>query len=260
MNRAERKRQAKLDEKLLQRGIDSASQDAEPIAAMARQLHASLETALDKHNIDPAVRLLHTKVEATLEATRALPIACKRGCSHCCHSWVSAPAPEVLYLAKRIRAHMPQMERVTSAHAATRNQDTIARKRNPVPCPLLEQDICTLYGLRPIACRFAASADAGICLRVFRQGSAEAIPSPVRNLRGRGAYQIALAVALKGAGLPHAYYELNAALARALSREDAEAAWLSGEDIFLDVQRDPSDVFAHPQTALIYTMAFGERP
>jgi hypothetical protein len=155
---------------------------------------------------------------------------------------------------------MPQMERVTSAHAATRNQDTIARKRNPVPCPLLEQDICTLYGLRPIACRFAASADAGICLRVFRQGSAEAIPSPVRNLRGRGAYQIALAVALKGAGLPHAYYELNAALARALSREDAEAAWLSGEDIFLDVQRDPSDVFAHPQTALIYTMAFGERP
>src|SRR4051812_44047301 len=108
MNRADRKRQAKLDERLLQRGIDSASQDAEPIAAMARQLHALLESARDRHNIDAPVRFLHTKVEATLDATRTLPIACKKGCSHCCHSWVSAPAPEVLYLAKRIRARIPQ--------------------------------------------------------------------------------------------------------------------------------------------------------
>jgi hypothetical protein len=111
-----------------------------------------------------------------------------------------------------------------------------------------------------MACRFAASVDAAICLRVFREASAEAIPGPARNLRGRSAYQIALGVALRAAGLPHAYYEFNAALARALSREDAEAAWLSGEDIFFDVPRDPTDVFAHPQTRMIYTMAFGERP
>jgi hypothetical protein len=71
---------------------------------------------------------------------------------------------------------------------------------------------------------------------------------------------MALTVALKGAALPYAYYELNAALACALSRDDAEAAWLSGEDIFANVQRDPSDVFAHPQAAMIYSMAFGERP
>jgi hypothetical protein len=260
MNSADRKRQAKLDEKLLQRGIDSASQDAEPIAAMVRQLHALLEGAREKGNIDAPVRFLHTKVEATLAATRALPVACKRGCSHCCHSWVSAPAPEVLYIAKRLRAGMPQRERVADASAATRNQDVIARKRNPVACPMLKEDSCSLYELRPMACRFAASADAAICLRVFHEASAEAIPSPVRNLRGRGAYQIALGVALKAAGLPHAYYEFNGALARALSREDAEAAWLSGEDIFLDVQRDPTDLFAHPQAGMIYTMAFGERP
>jgi len=259
MNRAERKRQAKLDEKLLQRGIDSASQDAEPIAAMARQLHGLLEGAREKANIDAPVRFLHSKVEATLEATRALPVACVKGCSHCCHSWVSAPAPEVLYIAKALRAGMPQRARVASAFAATKNLDVLTRKRHPVACPLLEQDLCSLYGLRPMACRFAASGDAAICLRVFREASAEAIPSPVRNLRGRGAYQIALGVALRGAGLPHAYYELNAALNRALSRDDAEAAWLSGEDIFFDVQRDPSDILQHPQAAMIYSMAFGER-
>jgi len=196
---------------------------------MARQLHALLEGARKKGNIDAPVRFLHMKVEATLEATRALPIACKKGCSHCCHSWVSAPAPEVLYIAKRVRG-MPQRARVADAFAAARNQDVIARKRNAVACPMFEQDICRLYELRPMACRFAASADAAMCLRVFRQASAEAIPSPSRNLRGRGAYQIALAAALKAAALPPAYYEFNAALARALSREDAETAWLSGED------------------------------
>jgi hypothetical protein len=260
MNRAERKRQAKLDEKLLQRGINSASQDAEPLAAMARQLHGLLEGAREKGNVDALVRFLHAKVEATLEATRALPVACKKGCSHCCHSWVSVPAPEVLYIAKRLRAGMMQRERVAAAFAATRNQDVTARKRNPAPCPILEQDVCSQYEVRPMACRFAASVDAAICLRVFREGSPEAIPGPARNLRGRSAYQIALGVALRAAGLPHAYYEFNAALARALSREDAEAAWLSGEDIFFDVPRDPTDVFAHPQTGMIYTMAFGERP
>ena len=38
------------------------------------------------------------------------------------------------------------------------------------------------------------------------------------HLKGRGAYEIALSLALKHVGLPHYYYELNAALTRALER------------------------------------------
>ncbi len=257
MNRAERRQQTKNDERILARGIDPASQDAAPMAAMARQLHEHLEQAKHHANIDPAVRFLHAKVEATLEATKALPIACKQGCSHCCHSWVSAPAPELLFVAKRIRTRAADVERLKTTYAAAKDLDVPERKRNPIPCPMLVADLCTIYQWRPMACRFAASADAAICARSFLKGSAEAIPSPVRNLRGRAAYQMALAIALRYAGLPHHYYELNAGLSRALEREDAERAWLKGEDIFAGVRRDPTDLLAHPQAEMLYREAFG---
>lgn len=134
--------------------------------------------------------------------------------------------------------------------------DAAARMRTPVSCPMLENDLCTIYESRPLVCRFAASANEAICRRVFREASGENIPTPLRNLKGRGAYVMALALALRRASLPHHYYEFNAALARALERDDSERAWLRGEDIFADVGRDPTDVLSHLQAPILYHQAF----
>ena len=38
---------------------------------------------------------------------------------------------------------------------------------------------------------------------------------------------------------------------------DAERAWLSGEDVFLDVRRDPNDIWAEQTSRLLYKHAFG---
>jgi cyclopropane-fatty-acyl-phospholipid synthase len=57
-------------------------------------------------------------------------------------------------------------------------------------------------------------------------------------------------------GLPHYYYELNAALTRALERADAESAWLGGEDVFFDVRRDPHDVSTDTVSRQLYKFAF----
>jgi hypothetical protein len=259
MNRAERRQQAKEDAKRLIRGIDPRSEDAEPTAAMARQLLTLFEDAKREGDIDPAVKYLHTKVEATLASTKEINVACGKGCAHCCHTWVSAPAPEILFLAKRIlRGEGSSAKRIPIAHLRTKNMDPPSRMRTPLPCPLLDGDICSVYPLRPIACRFASSANAAICARTLIQGGSEPIPTPVVHLRGRGGYQIALAIALKSAGLPHHFYEFNAAMTRALETSDAESSWLSGEDVFFDVRRDPIDVIAHPQAQLMYRQAFGK--
>jgi hypothetical protein len=259
MNRAERRQQGKEDAKRLVHGIDPRTQDAEPTAAMARQLLTLFEEAKRGGNIDPAIRYLHAKVEATLAGTKEIKTACKKGCAHCCHTWVSAPAPEVLFLAKRIlqRKEGQAVESVHKAHLRTKDMDPSSRKLHPLPCPLLAGDICSVYELRPIACRFASSADSAICARTLIEGGDEPIPTPMVHLRGRGGYQIALAIALKNAGLPHHFYEFNAALTRSLETKDAEKAWLAGDDIFFDVRRDPTDVLAHPQAQLMYRQAFG---
>jgi hypothetical protein len=259
MNRAERRQQAKEDAKRLVHGIDPRAQDAEPVAAMARQLLTLFEEAKDAGNIDPAVRFLHAKAEATIDSTKGITLACKKGCAHCCHTWVSVPAPEILFLAKRLKQRQDgaAAERIQQADGRTKGLDPAARKKHPNPCPMLDRDICSVYELRPIACRFASSANAAICARTLIEGGSEPIPSPVVHIRGRSGYQIAMAIALKYAGLPHHFYEFNAAMARAIEVKDADRSWLKGNDIFSGIQRDPTDVIAHPQAQMIYRRAFG---
>jgi hypothetical protein len=204
------------------------------------------------------VKYFHGKVEATLKGARDVRLACAKGCSHCCHAWVSATAPEVLFLAKLIRTRgETAIEKVRAAHLATGDYDFTVRDRHPHPCPLLEADLCTVYESRPAACRFAVSVDAAACARVLRQLLPGTIPTPMRHLKARGVYEMAMVIALRHAGLSHRYYEMNAALTRALSREDAEDAWLGGEDVFFGLRLDPNDALANRTTQLIYREAFG---
>src|SRR5258705_8310111 len=146
MNRAERRRQDKDDDKRLKSGIDPESHDPQPTAAMARQMHALLETAKHDKNIEPVVRFLHAKVDATVQGG-TIRVDCKKGCSHCCHAWVSATIPEVLFLAKLIRkrAAASLNDNVRRAHAATRDYDFVARGKHPQACPMLDQDLCSVY-------------------------------------------------------------------------------------------------------------------
>jgi Fe-S-cluster containining protein len=257
LNRAERKRQTKEDEKLLARGIDPKSTSANATVAMARQLYALLERAKEEGNLTPAVAYLQSKVNATLNGLRDVPVACRKGCAHCCHVWVSVTAPEAIYISKQVRQRaQPILDRVKTAHLKTRDFQFGGQGRPPVPCPLLSENLCSIYEFRPTACRFAASENAAICERSYRL-SHEQIPTPLTHLRGRGTYAVALACALRRATLPYAAYEFNAALTRALEREDAEAAWLGGEDIFAGILREPADPFLQPPAQAIYQHAFG---
>jgi Fe-S-cluster containining protein len=258
MNRADRKRQAKLDEKLVLKGLDADTTDPTTTAAMARQLCALFEKALDSGDIDAPVKFLHMKVTQTLAAV-PIEVACGRGCTHCCNGWVSVTAPEILYAAKRVREKGEELAaRVMSVHEATKAYSMAERPKHPHPCAMLSDGACGLYEARPSACRFASSMNASACERVFRLLQDDTIPSPMRHVRARERYQIALTTALVQAGLPHRFYDLTAGLARALSREDAEEAWLKGEDVFAGVAMDPTDVMHKESTQFVMRQAFGQ--
>jgi Fe-S-cluster containining protein len=257
MNRAERKRQAKEDEKRLRHGIDPELKDPAPTAAMARQLFALFEEAKREGSVEAAMKFLYAKVTATL-AAQPIAVACARGCSFCCNGWVSATAPEILFVGRRVRAGGEALAaRVAQAQAATEAFTLAERPNHPHPCPILEDHACSLYESRPFVCRLAASMDAKACERVIRLLAPETIPSPLRNLKTRELYEIAMTTALLRAGLPHRYYDLTGGLGRVLAREDAEAAWLAGEDIFDGVAMDPTDVMTKGNAQLVYRSAFG---
>jgi Fe-S-cluster containining protein len=262
MDRADRRRRAKEDAHILTRGIDPASNDPAPTAAMARMSYSLIEASKKISNIDLPVEFLYSKITSTIGQLRNIPIACKKGCAHCCYIWVSATAPEIIYISKIIRRRGDgAIARVIAANEATKDFDIYARKQHPTPCPMLNENACSIYDSRPGACRLAVSTDAEICARSYRNITDEYIPTPPLFSMGQTNYATAFCCALKHARLPVHAYEFNAGLVRALETVDCERAWLAGEDIFSGVQRDSAgDFFADGPVRWMYTHAFQVAP
>jgi Fe-S-cluster containining protein len=263
MSEANRRRAAIAALKQLGPAIEiGPSMNPEPAVAMTRHLHILFEAAKQQGDIDPAIKFLHSKIDATIHGMGQLGIACKRSCSHCCNIWVSAFAPELLFVAKLIRGrHDQTAERVRVAHEHTKDFGFDVRDKHPYPCPILQEDICSLYESRPSACRLAASADATVCERSYRHLANENIPVPAEYHWGRGVFATVLVVALKRSNLPFVAYDLNAGLTRALDVPNAEQSWLSGKDIFAGVMRESNvDFFSATQPQTLYKLAFGEGP
>ncbi len=256
MDRNQRRLAKKQAPKAVAGGIDPSALNEFIVAELARQIHGHLGRAKQSFSVDETLEYLFSKIDLTVKGMADIPIACGRGCSHCCNIWVSATAPEVLFLAKRLSSRVGA--RVREAHEITKSFSHEQRPYNPHPCPLLEADKCSVYQDRPLFCRLASSADAEICRRSYTNLTDENIPTPMMYIVGRDAYSTALSVALKGAGLSHVCYELNSALQLALNTPDAERAWLSGEDIFAAAltQEDAVPFEESPGHAMLYEMVF----
>ena len=183
-----------------------------------------------------------------------IPLACGKGCSFCCRMWVDATPPEVLYTVKK----MPPEQR-QQAHASGRTglrQTSGASffdrcgKVNP-PCPLLDDEgACSVYELRPIACRTLVSTNVDDCRMTFMEGSDLGFPSPDVWFTLRDSYNTALEGALIHSGLAYQARELNDSLRIALTTPDAEARWLSGADDFAAAPMSPAPpLFEQPALA-----------
>jgi Fe-S-cluster containining protein len=255
-------RQLQNDKRRIANGIDPESEDPELIVAMARALSALFKEATRAGNVDAAVTLLYNTIDATLCHFSDVPaVACKKGCSHCCHIWVSVTAPEVLHIAKIVgQRSKTAIEKVRLASEHTKNYDFNTRYHHPYPCPLLEDHACSIYDVRPEVCRFAASVDAEICDRTYHKITNEGVPIPVPYVMGRDLSSIAMAAGLRHANLPYHTYEFSTALRRALETDNAEQRWLAGEDIFAGIHRDVEDIFEHSMAHFIYDRAFSTAP
>jgi hypothetical protein len=235
-------------------GLDVVRPNAGQAVALMRVLHAELERARRLGSVAPLMEFLYAHLALTLSRIGSNGLACGRGCSYCCTSWVTASAPEVLYAMTTV-PHVRQATILETA-AGTRSRTQAERLRMVTPCPLLEDGRCTVYPARPLVCRTAVSRDAHACQRVYETFSGETIPADIAYGGVKGVYGLALAGAIKRAGLKPFFYEYNAALAAALVPE-AETAWLSGRDIFNGVQHDPQgEMFASDWNVQLYRAAF----
>jgi Fe-S-cluster containining protein len=228
------------------RGLDlraSGSDQSWAVIAATRILLDVLEGKAPTRASNAAKRA-HEFFETSLKNnTSPEKIECAKGCAFCCHVTVAATAPEVLLVANYIREHHKEdlaavLERVRAADQQTRGLSSYQRAVKQIPCALLKEGACTVYGVRPGPCRGFTSTSKRACEQGFNGDQNAPVHTPAVWTNVRNAHMQALWAALAAAELPVERYEFHHALLVALETPDAEARWLKGEDIFASVARE----------------------
>lgn len=187
--------------------------------------------------------LVTTALESTQFADEALAIvneeyrptiACREGCAYCCRKpGVLVTVPEIL----RIGAHLRETLDARGRDELTaRTADYVARLQgrhfndptaDSVPCPLLVDERCTVYEVRPLVCRGFNSTSAEACREAH--GSAERlIPMFAIFKDVTDGTTVGVAQQLKRAGLGQAVMDLGTALSIALAYPDAAETVVRG--------------------------------
>jgi Fe-S-cluster containining protein len=134
-------------------------------ALLREQKNATSAAELGKK----AMAATSTLVNNLLSQAPAGSVACRAGCAHCCHQRVGVTVPEALaILGHLIETRTPEAladvrRHVEHAHERTRGLSREQRNSPEYPCPFLEGSECSIYGVRPLACRGVHSTDEHAC-------------------------------------------------------------------------------------------------
>ena len=225
-------------------------QDNSPLAFFSAMHGAFTEVISHRHGqrnlVEGLLSIAFSSFDGNVEiqAESQPKIDCSQGCAACCRLRVVASAPEVLLIAKFVRAKAPSflergldlVQRIAEADADTRGLSEAERAQRKRRCPFIFKGACTIYPVRTLACRGHASHDRRACAGAIA-GDDTVIPISQPHLMVRSIVQNAMQSALLDHGYAWGLYELNHALHLALTDDSTtddgiEARWLNGEDVF----------------------------
>jgi hypothetical protein len=223
------------------RGV-TAEPDLVEMAALVWLLKDAIESEPVRGR---STRLVSLVAEMHDRANRRGPawkeLACKKGCFLCCDLYVSASAPQIFAIADYLREQSPDLPgataRIETTDARTRGLDIDGRSNNRTMCGLLVDGLCSVYPVRPPACRAYCSLSLAAC-EAGARGETDDIPIPGYTHLIRGAFDQALWTVLSRKGLSYQGYELNHAVLVALGDETLEDRWYAGENVFAAVAVD----------------------
>ncbi len=207
-----------------------AAEPMPPVQEFASQ--AVRETLGRSSDVDACMALV-SRINGLLEqaagqlAQGDAPLACRKGCSFCCHLTVMVMPHEAIALFRYLQSRMPDAlagpvrmrlrERAASPAAA------------PRACAFLVAGECAAYEARPSACAAYHSLSKARCEQSFQN---PALPSGTVVLRSLQAVTAGLedgvSAALAAQGLSPVRMELHAAVAALLAKPALIARWRAG--------------------------------
>jgi hypothetical protein len=122
-----------------------------PVETRARLLNQAIASSSRSQGI----MWLRRSTDVMLKAAAGV-VACKDGCSHCCHIDVTVAESEAALIGKAIDR---QPDRTAGVHINDIDTQAYQRRFFGVPCPFLENSRCSIYEHRPLSCRRHVSLD-----------------------------------------------------------------------------------------------------
>ena len=167
-----------------------------------------------------------------------LPVACRTGCAWCCHQDVDVSIPEAILIARRrAAAHCPGGRPSGAPAHRPAPIRVVGRARAGLPCPLLsEEKTCSVYAVRPFACRTLLSSDALRCedaLKSAVSGKADVYMKSYGVLQLVGcAHRAGINAITRELGLQHDDVSLVSALSQISDDKDTVERWMAGARVF----------------------------
>jgi Fe-S-cluster containining protein len=163
------------------------------------------------------------------------PLHCKKACSYCCRKpGVLVSVPEFLRILHHVNEEFDEeavsalRERSAEYAAQVHGRDLHRPSNESVPCPLLVDDVCSVYDARPLVCRGYNSASVEACRRAHTD-AAVLVPifAPLKDVTDGAT--VGMAQRLRAAGLSDAMVDLGTALHTALEADTGVESILRGE-------------------------------
>ncbi|MEX3917855.1 YkgJ family cysteine cluster protein [Paraburkholderia sp. BR10872] len=221
--------------------ITQMMSEATSLAQEESEALTRLLTAPTSEPVAQKVIAFYRRMDARMgEATE--PIACAAGCSYCCYYHVLVTGAEAITLAEHVdRLPEPRRTEVRKAIEQTATRvSAMAREeylRTNVPCAFLNGGRCSVYSVRPTACRGFHSRDASVCEEAFDNPLSDPPNQydPAREAVKIGFKNAVLAAQFR-AGADATSYEMHGAVAEALKNGSSTKRWRSGKLSFPTVK------------------------
>ncbi|MFA6289043.1 MAG: YkgJ family cysteine cluster protein [Opitutaceae bacterium] len=210
-----------------------------------RHMEQHLQSVTEPAAMIMALRRGMKELDRTCEETPAkvlATVACRAGCSHCCHGPVDVQAHEVFFAAEHIQLNFSPdelagvIERTAARRARIAGLSSDDRDRVRQPCALLHADgRCSIYQGRPEACRVHHTSDAAACEAHAADPSVDLDPVYIPVLRARMfAVMIGMDEAIEAAGFDDRSYDFGSALHEALTNSLCRVLWMRRKHAFPD--------------------------
>jgi len=218
----------------------------DPRAATKFALDSTTNTLKRGTDVDSCVALaekLDRNVDAAMTHAReslGAPIACRAGCSFCCHVRVEVLAHEAIALFRFLKSQIPgEQARAVAAKveanadrvaAMTPEQHTAAR----IQCAFLVDGRCSAYRARPLPCAGFHSLQVSECERAFGDTAADLtsqIPMVGEIKDMEAATVVGIRQALRALKLDDQPIELHTAVAALLRDPTLIGRWRGGRSL-----------------------------